>query len=368
MMVDWLSVELPDPVGLPINDGHVCRLGPDGSLSWSTACRRSLEGSWSSNMTFRAVSADYAGSGDNRALWELQAASGAGPMASGLEVSGNPAKFLNGHNLFGSDDPLVLLRGVVERAAPVLWPGLNPLPDFDFASATVSRIDLTGAWLLDRAEDVVPFLRAMEERVWCPYRGRGVMNDVGTLYYGFTKKGKRAKDWQLKLYSKGLDITAHPLPAAAYGVEGLLDEVNRTIRVELTLRTAELKRLGLSRVGDWTPAKVGEIWRCYVDKLNFGDGFKLDRAVEDLASNPDLKPRHLTAIAAWKAGHDMRSLYRAKATLYRVRNEIMELTGIDVFVPVPKSNVVPLRRVVTAQPALRPHWADHLTAALDRAA
>lgn len=285
----------------------------------------------------------------------------------GLELSGNPAKFVQGHNLFGSDDPALVLDAAVRKLACSILPegqsadGLS----VDVNEAVISRIDLTASWILDRESDVLPFLRAMEERVWVPYRGRGVQSHPGTLYYGYASKGKRAKDWQLKLYAKGLEVAHRPLPGVAMQVPGLLDEVNRTVRVELTLRTRELKRLGLRRVGDWTPEKVGEVWRSYVDRLDFGDA-KMSLDVTDLAAL-GIKPRLIDTIASWKAGNDMRA-GRSATTFKRLRKEIREATGYDIASPMPKSNVVPLRRVIEARPALYPVWADQLTAALERAA
>jgi hypothetical protein len=206
----------------------------------------------------------------------------------------------------------------------------------------------------------------MEERVWCPYRGKGVMNDVGSLYYGLVDKGKRAKDWQLKLYSKGLDIGVHKLPLPAYSVPGLLDEVNRTLRVELTLRTAELKRLGLIRVGDWTPERVAEVWRSYVAKLDLGEA-TLNLDTLDLAEL-GLKPRLVNALAAWKSGVDLRAIHPDR-TFRRLRSELKAATGHDIALRCPKSNVVPLRRLVAAVEApSRPIWADALTEILSRAA
>ena len=191
------------------------------------------------------------------------------------------------------------------------------------------------------------------------------MNDVGTLYYGRTEKGKRAKDWQLKLYSKGRDIAVHRLPDPAYLVPGLVDDVNRTVRVELTLRSAELKRLGMLAIGDWTAEKAAEIWRRYVDKLDFGESAMMTRDVVDLAGS--LTPRELDAVAAWRAGNDLRA-GRSRATYYKLRKRLKDAAGIDIATSVPRSNVVPLRRIVTASPALRPHWADDLDATLSRVA
>lgn len=363
MMVDFITVELPDPVGVPVNDGRVMRVSPEGEIQWETACRKVVEGSWASKMTVRAIGAEYCE--DNAALVAL----GNGRRRSGLELSGNPAKFLNGHNLFGPDCPRTLVQDALLDLAPAIWPDApDRVCEIAVEDGLLSRIDLTASWLLEREQDVDAFLRAMEQTVWCPWRGRGKMKDIGTLLYGETAKGKRAKDWQLKLYNKGREVTVHKLPEIAYLVPGLLDEVNRTVRVELTLRTAELKRLGLRKVGDWSPSRVREIWETYVSKLDCGDGFNLDRAVEDLALHPDAKPRHLTAVAAWKAGTDMRSIYSSTSTLYRVRNEIMELFKLDIFVPFPRSNVVPLPpRVIHATQLGRPAWADELTRVLQAA-
>lgn len=345
-MVDFLTVECPDPFGVVIHGGSVTKVSHDERLEWSTMCRRNVEGSWSSQMTVRNR---MCGAVEGNALRRIR---------SGLELSGNPAKFLNGHNLFGSADPLELLQATVAKVGRAL--DLQPQP-VDLGASTISRIDLTGSWLLDRDRDVVPFLRAMEATVWCPYRGRGVASDdLGTLYYGKAEKGKRAKDWQLKLYAKGLEITRHRLPAPAYQVPGLLEEVNRTVRVELTLRSAELKRLNMLRVDDWTPGKVAEIWRTYVDRLDFSEGaMNLDTV--DLAGS--VKPRIMDAVASWKAGNDMR-IGRSKTAFYKLRKDVREATGIDIATAVPKSNVVPLRRVIQAVPAPMPRWAGPLTEAL----
>ncbi|MDE8651888.1 phage/plasmid replication protein, II/X family [Novosphingobium album (ex Liu et al. 2023)] len=351
VMVDFLTVETPDPFGQVIHGGEVVKVDRDGEVEWSTRCKLSVKGSWDGQLVVRNLMADDV------------ICPGFGTKRSGLELSGNPAKFLQGHNLFGVGDPTELIRRVVDRVGSVLFPGTSMLP-VDLGMGQISRIDLTASWLLDRAEDVLPFLRAMEERVWCPYRGRGVQSEPGTLYYGYSAKGKRAKDWQLKLYSKGLEVARRRLPGPAMEVPGLLDEVNRTVRVELTLRTAELKRLGLRKLSDWTPEKAGDVWRSYVDRLNFGESaMTLDAT--DLAGI--LKPRLLDAVASWKAGNDMRA-GRSKTSFYRLRQEVLEACGYDIASPVPKSNVVPLRRVIEAKPAQRPSWADQLTAALEQAA
>lgn len=359
-MVDWLTVELPDPVGLPVNAGQVLSMSEHGEVEWLSPKRKSVQGSWASNMTFRAIG--QCGQGETHPWFDA----GPGRGAAGLVVSGNPAKFLNGHNLFGTDDVAALLDGTMRKAKDAIWPDLFDHPQIDLSEGQISRIDLTASWVVDRADDVMPVLRAMEETVWCPFRGRGVFDAGGsTLYYGRTAKGKRAKDWALKLYWKGAEVSQHPLPLPAYDVPEIFEELNRTIRVELTLRSPELKRLGMRRVQDWTPAKVRQVWEAYVSKLNFGAAsVNLDTA--DLGSL-GLKPRHQHAVAAWMAGNDLRA-GMSRPSFYRLRRELLGLTGHDIAAQRPKSNVVPLRRLVTVTPAQHPRWADQLTAALERAA
>lgn len=360
-MVDWLTVELPDPVGLPVNAGEIVRISREGEVEWATPARLQVEGSWASSMVFRAI-----GSPDQHRAWLDGSPATLDGSQPTLVVSGNPAKFLNGHNLFGTADVAALLDGVVTRARSAMWPDLFEQPRIDYGEGRISRIDLTCSWLLDRATDVLPYLQAMEQTIWCPYRSRGVFDAGGsTLYYGRTDKGKRAKDWALKLYWKGPEVIAHPLPQPAYEVPGLMDDLNRTIRVELTLRTAELKRLNLLHVKDWTPDKVAEIWELYMSKLNLTQT-SVNLESVDLAEL-GLKGRHADAIASWKAGNDLRA-GRSRASFYRLRKEIRDLTGHDIAGLCPKSNVVPLRRLVTVTPAQHPRWADQLTAALGVAA
>lgn len=348
-MIDFLKAELPDPFGFRIDGGSVVKVDHGGNIEWTTPCKRRVEGSWTNSVHCRNLLADRT------------VGVGLGIIKrSGFEIDGNPAKFLNGHNLFGSADAVQLARDTVAKIAGALE--LPPIPaDYDPGEGTVSRIDLTASWLVDRESDVIPFLDAMRETVFCPYRGKGVnaSADPGTLYYGYASKGKRAKNWQLKLYAKGRELAKRPLPDKCYNIPGLLDEVNRTVRVELTLRTQELKRLGLQRVKDWNEETCARVWRDYVNKLDFTEATMANAM--DFAGH--LKARHLDALASWEAGNDLR-VGRSDATFYRLRAELRQLCGVDIGNPVPKSNVIPLRRVIEAKPALKPHWADDLTEAL----
>ncbi|WP_067739091.1 phage/plasmid replication protein, II/X family [Novosphingobium naphthalenivorans] len=351
-MVDWLKVECPDPFGQVIDAGHVMSVRQDGSLEWATAKRLRVQGSHSSSYSVRNVMGRDI---DDEEL----------PVSRhryGLQLDGNPSKFLQGHNLFGPADPLDLLERTVAKVGDAL--GIK-VGWADYGLADIQRIDLTSHWLLDREGDVLPFLQAMQERVFVPYRGRGTFhaNKPETLYYGYVDKGKRQPDWKLKIYWKGEEIRKNDpmLWSRLAGVPGAHEELLRTVRVELTLLTPELKRLKLRKVGAWSPEMVAYVWALYVDRLDFGAlEMNLDLIDTKMAG---LKPRHQHAIAAWKAGNDLRE-GMSHRSFYRLRKDILAACGFDIKQPPPKSNVVPLMRIVTAKPALHPIWADDLTSAL----
>lgn len=325
MMVDWLTVELPCELPGPIFGGSITKAKLDGEIEWHVLSRMQLEGSWSSKINVRSVSPQL------------------------LEISGNVAKFLQGHNIFGPDDPAALLRTFLDVVQPVLWP--EGMPSIDVEGGSISRIDVTDGLLLDRPGDVLSFLKAAEERGNCPYRGRGVFKGEGTLVYG-DATGKRAKAWQLTLYSKGLEVAHRPLPLPMAQHPGVLDWVNRLLRVEVRLRTEELKRIALRRVGDWKPGSALAAWEAKVGKIAFMEG-----SVMEGNEMVGVKPRLVAFYRAWSAGDDLRQCL-TKTSFYRLRREMRDQFGVDISIKAPRSNVVPLRRVITAEPAHRPPWAD----------
>jgi II/X family phage/plasmid replication protein len=274
-----------------------------------------------------------------------------------LEISGNPAKFLQGHNLWGPADLRALVERVLRALGMALWPlprHPRDVPKFYLDEAKLSRIDLTGAFEFGSPNDARAWLRAAHECGRRPYLGQGVFKgtDESTLVYG-DATGKRAKAWQLTMYLKGCEIAkrGHRLPEPMEGDERLIDWVNRLVRTELRLRTRELKKRGLDTLAAWDEIDVAAIWADYVEKIQM-TGATLDHA--DLEG---VKPRLLDAYDAFLAGRDLR-VGRSRGSWYRLRKEMLDLFDCDIAMPPPKSNVVALRRVIVAKPAHRPPWAD----------
>lgn len=327
MMVDYLTVELPCDLPRVICGGTVFKLSEDGEMEWNVLTRRELEGSWSSKCTVRAID------------------------RTKLEISGNPAKFLQGHNLYGTADPQELVRLFLERVQPILWP--EGMPSIDIANGTVARIDCTSGFLLPRGEDVLSWLRASHERGVRPYLGRGTFKgtDGSTLVYG-DATGKRAKAWQVTFYYKGQEVMVHPLPPLMMERRDVIEWVSRLLRCEVRLRTPELKRMELRLLGSWNAEVVAAAWQEKVGRIDF-----MEETVANRTEFDGVKARYVDAYKAWLAGNDLRE-GRKQSAWYKLRKDMRNIFGCDIAVTPPKSNIVPLRRIIVAEPAHRPPWAD----------
>jgi len=331
-MIDWISFELPYSWDVPVQGGKIVHLKPDGSLDFAHDKTLWLTGSYDSRMSVVTRRSGY------------------------IYVSGNPIKFLQGHNLFGSDDLLGLVLGVMSRITQLL--GLEPTSEDRAAwlrgDFELSRVDCTFMYELARFEDVGAWLQAASSSSSIKWRGRGHFQD-GTLYFGKVAKGKRASNWQLKLYHKGAEILVpgHQLPSDLPCREQLIDWSRNKLRIELGLRTGELKRVGLRRASDWVPGSAARVFSDYLAKLEIGE----DQMVEiDLEEG--LKPRQRSALALWRSGVDVRTVYEKRSTFYRIRKELFDAVGIDIGTPCPSaSNVVKLKRTLEAVPVTVPAWA-----------
>lgn len=337
-MIDWLTGKIRVQLPAPIADGWTLKIRADGTEAYRCPHRLSVFGSFEASVTIRAVSVEE------------------------LEISGNIAKFVQGHNLYGSDDPVSVLWAALQRLEPYLGGSLAAIgltsPCELAQRTTVSRIDCTKMLQFDSAGDALSFLRSAAATGRIPRRGRGVWKE-GTLVFGHSQ-GKSATRWQIVLYSKGQEVTDHPLPAPMM-VGEVLDWANVSVRVEVRMFRHELKEKGLRVLAAWGEETSDRLWREKVAELSFNEAV-VDEAA-DLAKLPD----HLRGTyAQWKLGQDLRQVMK-KAKFYRHRRLIEVLTGVDISIPPAApatATVVPIKRLLEGRIGGRPHWADRIDAQL----
>ena len=227
-----------------------------------------------------------------------------------LQLSGNPSKFLQGHNVAG---PSVSLLGPVLRAVVrAFGEGFRPADADDDGLPAVqrSRLDITTSCDLGSHEAVHDFLR----HVAATGRSRHgrALDSSGTVYFG-----KHSRRWALKLYCKHCELAAHH-PAVSAGLfADLLDFTRSHVRVELVLRRPELARRGV--------LDESVIWE-FCKRIEVSDMVK--KAEPEKALRPVVR----LAFLAWHDGVDLAVLL-SRATLYRYRREILAATGCDVLLP-----------------------------------
>lgn len=329
-MIDWITADLPYHWEIPISGGQIIHVHADGEVDYTVSKRTVIEGSWQSHITLRTVEMGR------------------------VQLSGNPSKFLQGHNLFGSDDLPMLVTAVMDRALAALG---RPIPLHDRAAWVVgdfqiSRVDVTYMYALDTRADVRSWLRAASEGVNVKWRGRGAF-DNGTLTFGAVAKGKRASTWQMVLYCKGdeMAVKGRGLPDGIPSADLLSAWVDDKLRIELRLRTGELKRAGLRHGIKWGETTPAEIFGQYFGKLELSEDMTVPVELEE-----QLSPALRMAYNSWKTGQDMRAIL-PRRTFFHYRKKLLVALGVDISVPQPKSNVVPLRRVLELRPAQTPSWA-----------
>jgi hypothetical protein len=305
MQVDWVSGVLTPgplwPVGVRMYDtGRVLVLGPGGELSFEKAGAVAVEGSH-----------------DNR----LRVAS---PDGATLWLSGNPAKFFQGHNLFGSVDHagLFLAGGIAVRQKLGLFPG--PATAEGFERPRWTRLDLTRSYRFPDDAMARAWLRdgASSART----RHGGAVVREGTVYWG-----KGSERWGMKAYLKSDELSARGKGHALS--ERLPEPVRRelrdwaagVVRFELQLRSKELQKLGLERAAT---LDAEALWSQYWARVQWNRNVDV---VEGLDMVDDVAlPVYLEGyLARWLRGVDLREEL-SRPTFYRVRSALLRAAGVDI--------------------------------------
>ena len=327
-MIDWVTAKLP--CNNSLRSGCVAKLDSEGNVEWLSQSWLPVEGSYSTNFMVKSLTPET------------------------IQVSGNPAKWLQGHNLFGTNDLRKLMHLFFLSLHETLADeGLNPTIEqserIEKGLYTVSRVDINETWHLDNQADVKSWIRAAGQKISMPYRGKGVFSG-DTLYWG-----KGSKYFYLKCYSKGDEINSKKsnFPNELRTPQ-MLEYADKALRLELVLCSKALREFHINQPCVWSPDTARMLLLSHVKSLDMSNNFKLsDEKLESL-------PRKLrTYYKLWLHGEDLRSEL-SKPTYYRIRKQLKEY-DIDIALvrdlDKPADNVIPLIRVLEAEPVGIPDWA-----------
>lgn len=327
-MIDWVTAKLPCDNNL--RSGCVAKLDADGNVEWLTQSFMSVEGSHESSVGIKSLT----------------------PQT--IQVSGNPAKWLQGHNLFGTNDLKALMAAFFSSLYEVMAEqGLNPTIEqcdaIEQGRYTVSRIDVNETWHLKNQADVKAWIRAAGEKMSMPYRGKGVFSG-DTLYWG-----KGSKYFYLKCYSKGDEINSKKSNYPdALRVPQMLNYADKALRLELVLCSKALREWGLNEPCKWVIDTPKMLLLKHIRTLDMSNNFKLSSNITSA-----LPTGLRLAYIAWLGGEDLRAIL-PKNTFYRYRRKLKEY-DIDIAlvrdIDKAADNVIPLIRVLEAEPVGIPDWA-----------
>jgi hypothetical protein len=299
--LDWFS-GLVGYDGSALKLGRVIAIGAGGDIEWESDRWRKAEGSYGSSVQ---VSRDAATGAmrDSGFHWNDVV----------LRVSGNPTKFLQGHNVFGPSVSQLgtivqaLVRGFPEELRPA-DAGVDELP-----ALHRSRVDEAVMVDLGGHQVVHEWLRAAETATRSRH-GRA-MASGSTVYWG-----KSSRRWSLKAYCKFCELADHP-PNDGYNefrefTEGLL-------RIELTLRRPELKER------DTLSDHI--VWE-FFEKVVVGvTDLKADAMQERIRTFTGPVAARLL-LSRWLDGHDVRWEVN-RMSFWRYRKLVMEEFGVDLSLP-----------------------------------
>ena len=298
-MFDWVTMRVPLTGMGVINGGEVIIVDALGEVERRTEKRLLVEGSHSARVSVR-------GGGDE------------------LQVSGNPTKFLQGHNLFGPSDLAPLLYQFLTTLAGQLGlvPTLSDLQAWRKGNVHLSRLDVTRMIDCDDDETVQRVLAAVGQVGRKKYQ-KGSVFGSETVYIGL---GSRRT--QLKLYHKAVELLrpGHKLPdtLAPDWHQKLLDFAAGKLRVECQIGSKWFNENPIARrAGIWDGDLAASMLDSELGTLEVSDTMRLpDNLVEGLP------PKLVLVYDAWRAGRDLRGMY-SNAQFYRYRKQLLAY-GIDI--------------------------------------
>ena len=329
-MIDWLTIYYPYEHNDSYDSGTILSIDTEGEPVWVTQKRKPVEGSFGDSVQVKSTSRPT----EHYSRTKF----------SHLEISGNPSKFLQGHNVFGTDDICSLTHDFVKLILKTLKIKQSFLTTLvSTLSSHITRVDINYSYHLANAQQVQTWLYSAELSATLKHRGKGQMNK-GTLYFG-----KRSRRWSLKMYHKGQEILDNKKHQNVTH-KILTDYANKSLRCELTLRSLELKSLNLRTLCNWRNQDISALYASYLSKLELNDNMKTLKKTELDKLSTTLKASYVL----WQNGHDLKSEY-SENTYYRHKRELKKLLNIDISVRQIKeniiTNVVPLLQILEATPA-----------------
>lgn len=292
-----------------LETGRILVLSPGGEINFSSERWRKVTGSYESSLQIKKDSSTP----------EMRAAADKHNLVCSptvFKMSGNPTKFLQGHNVFGPS--VVSLAPIVQGIIRNLPGDLRP-PDADsnlWPSVHRIRIDVTTSISMENHNIVHEWISHAQQET----RSRHRRQQSGLTGSTTVSWGTGSSRWMITAYCKYCELEKHP-PSDLVFYEQLREYADGLLRIELRLMRKELKERGT--------LDESLIWQ-YFDRIQVG---VIKDDIETGISS--MRPSVKNIYTLWLDGHDVSpaSGRIKRAAFYKYRKEILEATGQDISLP-----------------------------------
>lgn len=315
MQVDWISAITATPPELwpGYTSGERFKVSPDGEVLDRRPSMHQAEDSDPS-------------SSRNFTVWT--------PNPGTLYLSGNPCKLLQGHNLWGSMDPLAgyFEAGAFVRQHAGLFPGPATWRSCQFSLPRFTRLDLTRSYRFKSQAEADDYIRYIAGNARSRH-GAATLVGGTTAYFG-----QHSRRWALKVYAKQHELVdqvrkSRKLFARCLNPSGgvpaeLVDWSTGVVRFEFVIRSPELQEHDPLRLT--SPDYLARLWQNLFDRIVFSENTAMD--TQSPLLEQELPAFLQGVLALWRDGKDLRRIY-PKPTFYRHRSALMQRLGIDISLP-----------------------------------
>jgi len=384
---DWLTVRVAIKHKKGILGDKILRIDPTGVTAWERDLWKTVENEASSSQVVSVKSLKYrdvaepflrmkqSGKMNWREMLFLRYGAAIDETTEDflfLDISGNPTKFLQGQNVWGSNDMRACCLSYIKTILKQLnyWEKMTKKERENVENFHVwcTRFDLTTNFDLGNVADKNAFLSAVSKQAESKRGKKQAINT--TTYFGSVEY------LQVKFYDKSTEVAAN-LPKLNFQQSKdeqkdslkyrkfaghIHNEILGLVRCELRLGRGFLRKncgLYLNSVLEYIE-KGGLIMR-EVKKLKLGQHAtkqslkEAQRTLEALAAAKSLPRACVGIFVNWRNGETVQNLV-ARATFYKYRKLILEAVNIDISLvrteeKKRRAKVVPLIREIEAAPA-----------------
>jgi II/X family phage/plasmid replication protein len=327
LMIDWATIKIKFR-HKPLDAGRITSINADGTVEFDICKKISIRGTYESNTLLRS-SGDLDKDG----------------YCSDLLIDGNPSKFLQGQNIFGTDDINLLVVKWFQSICHELNMFYSPFDSYRLSRGDyeINRVDINGMFKMNHQADVIAYLIALGQSGGTKYQR--AYYQKGSVYFN---KGSRR--YSIVFYSKHEEIKSrkkgHRLEFNSELKTKLFELSKGLIRIEARILSLELKDRNILTGGDLVQYGIDKLYGEFMKKIQINGNMRIS---DEKASQMPSKLRGTYEL--WLSGLDLRSMM-SRSTFFAHKKLLKSDYGIDIDSGEREtgSNVVSLNRVLELEP------------------